>query len=41
VIASVDENDIGIASLQSASRGDTSEPGAHDHDTLSSHAGYW
>src|SRR5882724_5314987 len=38
VIASVNENDIDIASLQSASRGDTSKPGANDHDTLSSRA---
>jgi hypothetical protein len=38
VIASVNENDIGVGSLQSASRSDTSKPGANDHDTLSSRA---
>jgi hypothetical protein len=38
VIASVNENDIRIGSLQSASRGDTGKPAANDYDTLSSQA---
>jgi hypothetical protein len=35
VIAPVDQNDVGIGSSQSASRGDPGETAAHDHDALS------
>ncbi len=39
VIAPVDQNDVGIGSSQSASRGDPSKATAHDHDALSPHLG--
>src|SRR6202041_1209730 len=44
VIALVNQNDFGIASFQSASRGDSSKSAADNHDTLRPHTRltcYW
>jgi len=39
VIALVDQNDVCIASLQSASRGNPGKAAAHNHDALSPYVG--